>query len=575
MGKINTAEEQEKANMVLQLFERERSKRGNWETHWQEIAERYWPQQSRLFVGQKDSGIQGEKRNEYIFDSTPVMSLNRFGAIVDSLLTPRNTTWHRLAPVDDIALTNDRNIQLYFDQVNRILFRQRYSPKANFASQNQLTYKMLGAYGNSALYIDALKGKGEKGLRYKNVHLCEIWFLENHQGIVDTAIRESRVFPRQIIQWFGIENTPDAVVEMAKAGEKDAWIYLYHCVKPREDVDFGRRDARGKRFASYYVIGGQTMRHLLEEGGYDCFPYAISRYEQVPNEVYGRSPAMDCLPATKTLNEEKKAMLKQGHRTVDPVLLAHDDGVLDNFSLTPGAINPGGVTADGRPLIHTLPIGNVQAGKEMMDDERDLIKSSFLVDLFQILEETPEMTATEVLERIKEKGILLTPVLGRQESEYLGPMVERELSILTNLHLLPPAPKRLKDAGGEYQLVYDSPLSRSQKAESAAGLMRTVENCIQVAQQAQDPSMLDYFNWDAIIPEYSEINAVPARWLNSSEKIKQIRANRQQQQQREQQVREMPGRAAMIKAVSKAHEQAPDQTEQALQGNQQQQAVGQ
>lgn len=563
MAKVMTKREEEIACKVIQMHDKERTNRGNWESHWQEIAERYWPMQARLFVGQKDSGIQGEKRNEFIYDSTPVMSLNRFGAIVDSLLTPRTQIWHRLCPVeDDKALKNDRNTQLYFEQVNKILFRTRYAPKANFASQNQFTYKNLGAYGNSALYIDALKGHGEKGLRYKNIHLSEIWFMENHQGIVDSCIRQTRVSPRQVIQWFGAENVPDEVIEKAKVGNPNDWLFLYHAVLPREDYYIGRKDAKGMPFASYYVLG--LGQHLLEEGGYTCFPYAISRYEQAPNEVYGRSPAMDCLPTTKTLNEEKKTMLKQGHRAVDPVLLAHDDGVVDSFSLRPGAINPGGVTADGRLLVHALPVGNMQVSKEMMDEERADIKGHFLVDLFQILEETPEMTATQVLERVKEKGILLTPVLGRQESEYLGPMVERELAVLHELGLLPPPPKLLQQSGGGYQLEYDSPLSRSQKAEQAAGLMRTVESCIEVAQQSQDPSILDYFNWDVIIPEFSYIQGVPAKWLNDNQTIQKMRAGRQEQVEREAQTREAPGKAAVLKAVAKAHEQAPEEVEQAL-----------
>ena len=153
-------------------------------------------------------------------------------------------------------------------------------------------------------------------------------------------------------------------------------------------------------------------------------------------------------------------MLKQGHRALDPVLLAHDDGVIDGFTLQPGAINPGGVSSDGRLLVQPLPVGNVQAGKELMDDERQLINDTFLISLFQILTENPQMTATEVAERVKEKGILLAPTIGRQQSEYIGPMVERELDILGRQGKLPPMPRLLKSAQGQYKHVYDSPISK-------------------------------------------------------------------------------------------------------------------
>jgi hypothetical protein len=51
--------------------------------------------------------------------------------------------------------------------------------------------------------------------------------------------------------------------------------------------------------------------------------------------------------------------LKQGHRAADPVLLMADDGIV-GMDMRPGAQNKGGVTADGKPLVHTLPTGDIQ-----------------------------------------------------------------------------------------------------------------------------------------------------------------------------------------------------------------------
>jgi hypothetical protein len=51
----------------------------------------------------------------------------------------------------------------------------------------------------------------------------------------------------------------------------------------------------------------------------------------------------------------------------------------------------------------------------------------FLLTLFEIMVETPRMTATEVLKRSQEKSMLLTPLVARQQNESLSPMIEREL----------------------------------------------------------------------------------------------------------------------------------------------------
>jgi hypothetical protein len=191
-----------------------------------------------------------------------------------------------------------------------------------------------------------------------------------------------------------------------------------HCVQPQTDYEEGAWGVKGMPYSSQYIsIQG---RALLSEGGFRSFPYAVGRYVQTPMETYGRSPAMQVLPALKTLNAEKATFLKVGHRAADPTLLTYDDGLVDP-TMKPGAINKGGMNADGKPLIGILPTGQIQVTKEMMDEERSLINDAFLVTLFQILTETPTMTATEVIERTNEKGILIAPTVGRQQSEYLGP----------------------------------------------------------------------------------------------------------------------------------------------------------
>ncbi len=260
---------------------------------------------------------------------------------------------------------------------------------------------------------------------------------------------------------------------------------------------------------------------------------------------------MDVLPALKTLNAEKRMFLKQGHRAADPVLLTNDDGLIDSISLRPGAMNKGGVNDQGVEMVKVLPTGKIEVTKEMMDEERSLINDSFLVTLFQIMTETPQMTATEVVERINEKGILLAPTVGRQQSEYLGPMIERELDLLMDMRMLPPMPPRLREAKGEYHVVYTSPLARSQRAQEASGFLRTVESALEVAGQMQDMSILDPFSFNRAYPAIAEIQNVPPDWMNSDEEIEAKVKARAAQQQQQQQIESLPGQAAMMNAQTK------------------------
>jgi len=527
---------------IVRDFQVLASDRSAFEQHWQEVAELVLPAYSGMFYSNSMTA-PGTKKTALQFDSVATISLKRFASILDSLLTPRTSTWHRTVP-SDLNLLKDHSTRVWFEELNRTLTKYRYNPAANFAGQNQMNYISLGAFGSGCMFIDQLAGK--PGIRYKSVHLGEIYFKENHQGLVDSAYRRFMLTARQVVQKWG-DAAPDKVKEKLEKNPDTPFAFV-HCVKPRENYDPGRLDSKNMPLASLYVFEDEKI--IIQEDGYTSFPFAISRYEQAPGEVYGRGPAMDVLPAIKTLNAQKKTILKQGHRVVDPVLLAHDDGVLSGFSLKPGAINYGAVSSEGRRLVDVLPTGNLAVGEEMMDSERGVIQDAFLVTLFQILVDSPVMTATEVMERTREKGLLLAPTVGRQLSEYLGPMIDREIDLLVRQGLVPPMPPALLEADGEYVIEYTSPMSKAMRAEEVTGVMRAFDQTLNIVGVTQDPAPLDYFNLDVIVPAIAQIQSVPAEWMQSAEAVEAIRSDRAAQQQQQQVVEALPGAAAMTKAVA-------------------------
>lgn len=541
---------EEKAQKVLKEQERASSLRGQWEQVWEQIARRILTSYVLQFAGQNRADqYPGQQFTEEMVDATGANALLRFAAVMESMLTPRGSTWHYLEP-NDPYLMKDRSTRLWFEEANRALFRMRYAPSANYASQKHEDYLMLGAFGTGAIYIDTLKSKRERGLRYRAVHLGQNYFMENHQGIIDTNYRKFPYTASQAVGHFGEEHLPKKIVDDARDSVRSQNTHWFvHKVAPRPDHEYdpGRVDEFGMPFYECYV--SVTEKTLVYEGGYFTFPYAISRYMTTPGEVYGRSPAMFALPSLKTLNEIKKTLLKHGHRSVDPVLLTHDDGILDSFSLRPGALNPGGVTADGKRLVQELPVGNPMAGKDQAEEERVTINDFFLVSLFQILVESPQMTATEVIERTREKGALLSPTMGRQQTESLGPQIEREIDLAVRMGMLGPMPPALLEARGEYQVRYDSPLSRMARAEEASGGLRTIETAINVAEKTQNPEPLDHFNWDVLIPELADINGMPVRWLNDARTVQKIRESRGQQAETQQMIESAPAGAAMLKTL--------------------------
>lgn len=526
---------------LIREFQQLQGNRGTLESHWQEIAERMLPAYMGTF-NSNSSRTSGDKRNENILDSTAVVALGRFASVVDSLLTPMNQKWQKLTTNNE-DLNKSRNVKLWFEAATNILFKYRYSPTANFASQNNEVWQSLGGFGTGCLFTDQLDSAA--GLRYKSVPLGEIYFKENHQGIIDQAYRFFSYKAHQIMKRWPDQASAKVREAYAKGSEDDFWIL--HVVKPRENYDPQRLDAKGKKFHSCYIDYAEKTE--FEDKGYNSFPYGISRYRQAPREVYGRGPGMDVLPAVKTLNEQKRIVLKQGHRIVDPVLLLPDDGVIDSFSLRNGALNYGGVNSQGQPLVHTLPSGKIAVGKELMDDERMVVNDAFLVSLFQILVESPQMTATEVLERVKEKGMLIAPTVGRQQSEYLGPNTDRELDLLMMQGLLPEMPGELIEAKGEYHIEYLGPMARAMRSEEASGALRSIESTLQMVNVTQDPEPLDWYDMDVIVPETADINGTPLRWMRDWDAVQKRREDRAQKMEQQQAIDAAPAAAGLIKAT--------------------------
>jgi hypothetical protein len=519
--------------------------------HWEETAELIDPNSRNTFFYQ-NYNTPGVKKTQQQIDAHGGLALHRFTAIANSLITPRNARWHGLE-ADDPYVMKDRATKLYFEQLTDVVFRQRYAPTANFFSQNIAVWRSLGAYGNGTMFCDALDGRlhgGARGLRYKAVPLGETFFEENHQGQVCTMYRWFRRTAYQAVQQWGLSALPAGLAPALKANSQ--WPYNFlHCVKPRANYDPQAIGPRGMPYCSYYVsIEGKCL--MAPEGGYRMFPFPVARYVGAPGEVYYRGPAQIVLPALKTKNAQKRAFLKSAHRAVDPVLFTNDDGIVGG-DFRPGALNKGGVTSDGKMLVHALPAGDIQISKEAMAEEASLIDGGFLVDLFKVMFENPNMTATQVIELVNEKGMLVAPTLGGQ-FDYINQMTEREVDILSDMidvsgrPMVPPMPPRLREAKGAYRVVDTSPLALAAKAGAAAGFIRSVESTRELVNVTQDPSLLDPYDFDVAIPRIAEINGVPESWMSDGQAIAAKRKARADQQKQQQQIEAAPAQAAMIKA---------------------------
>lgn len=543
-----TERERKTVENVYNIFQQCNLFRTTTANHWEEVAQLIMPDQRNTFY-RENYNFPGMKKTDRQVDATGMMANIKFAAICDSMITPFSSKWHNLEATDPYLMKN-RSVRLWYESASHAIYTARYMAAANFRQNNSQIFKLVGAFGNGPMFIDQLydmHNRPARGFRYKALPLGEIFIRCNHQGQVDAFVRAFRMTARQAVQKWGEDMLPE---DLQGAYEKSSeQLYdFFHCVYPNTEYDPAHvLGVASKPFVSHYVACSGKRLMNDEGSGYNTFPLSFARYDMAPNEIYGRGPAMAVLPSLKTLNAEKATFLKAGHRAGDPVFITADDGLAD-FNWTPGAMNKGFITPDGKKLVDTLPAGDIQITDKMMDEERSIIGDAFLTTIFQTLVENPQMTATQVIEVINQKGIFLAPTVGGMASGYLDPTIERELDLAMQLGLIDPMPPLLREAKGEYKVVYTSPLFKAARAGEASGFLRTVESAMQIAGQTGDSSILDSFSFDRALPAIAKIQDVPEDWMASDEELLTKRQNRAKQQQQQQAIQALPAQAAMLKA---------------------------
>ncbi len=546
----NSVEGRERAETLMRRHAEMESERANWDILWERIAEIVFPRASEAFITKPQ--YQGELKGEKVFDNTPTLALDKFASATGSMLTPDTGQWHGLRATDE-DLQDDEEVKEYLELAARMLFDARYAPHTNFSSQAHECWLSNGAFGTCAMFVDEALGRN---LRYRSMHLSQIYIGENHQGQIDRVHRgKFRLKAYQVAQHANDPNPsrrwaiPPCVQKALDSNRPNDEFEFLHCVYPNLAVDDRFADFRGMAYTSVYI--SCTDKMIVHEGGYRTMPYAVGRYTTGPGETYGRSPAMTVFRDILMLQEMNKSVIRQAQLSLEPPLLLSDETALAPWQMDPKALNYGYLTEDGTPLVQALrPEGDLGVGLEMIQDRRQAVNDAFLVTLFQILVDRPNITATEALLRAQEKGQLLGPTLGRQQSEFLSTVIERELDILSAAGVLPPMPDVLMERGGAVAIEFRSPLNKLQRADDAVGILRGIEALAPIA--AVDPTIYKRIDLSKASRIVFEASGAPADVLRTDDEIAEMEAQEQQQVDLDNLARLAPAGARAAKDIAQA-----------------------
>jgi hypothetical protein len=528
-----------KRNDILRRFNSLWTERSSWDTHIRDIATYNFPRATRF---QRSETNRGEKKHNHIYDNTPVFSHRTLAAGMMAGMTSPARPWFRLA-LQDRDLLEFEPVKLWMHEVTEKM-RTVFSVSNTYNALHQC-YEELGAFGTWANFV---RPNFDRVLHHYPMTFGEYALATNDEGVVDTLARKLHMTVGQMVKAFPAENLSQAVRNMADRNNLDAWVPVTHFIAPREDYDRTKADNLNMPFTSCYMEEASGNDTMLSESGFRKFPALCPRWVVTGNDVYGRSPGMDCLGDVKQLQLMQQRKLQAIDYQVNPPLAvpaAFKDQTINR--LPGGTIYVDAATA-GSGVRSAFDV-NLRLDFLLADiqDTRERIRSAYYADLFLMLanDSRTGRTATEIAERHEEKLLMLGPVLERLQNELLAPLVNMTFERLLEGGALPEAPKELE--GRELNVEFVSTLAQAQRAVASAGADKLLTTVGQLA--GLSPTIADKIDFDQVVDDYAEMYGVNPKIVVSDALVEERRAQRAQQQQAERAAAAAPQAVESIKTA--------------------------
>lgn len=522
------------AEDVIKRLAQLQSIRAPHERIWRQVAEVAAPDSGDFLLtglNTQTHGIQSaypmaSHRSKKIYDNTAVVAVDRLASGIEAMVVPQAAYWHDLG-VQDFAheATTDEE-KRWLERLRNLMFRVRYDSDTGWHASIQTCMRRVVAFGNAFMYVE--EGDGDKSLiRYRALPLEECFVADNHLGQIDTFYRTYSLTARQAAQKFGAK-CPDRILQAAADPvQQDKLFQFIHAIGPRQD--WGR--APGVLGARYYSVHvSLEERTIVQESGFYEFPIIDFRWLPEPGRVYGEGPVQKVLADIQTLNLMAKNELRASQQAVDPPLLVADAGIMNRPNTNPGKINFGGLSPSGQKLIEPLYTGTrLDFATQLRMAKAGQIKEGLYINLFAVLTQNPQMTATEALIKANEKSDLLGPAGGRLQQS-LSNMIEREIGILARAGAFAQdsayrVPRSLQDKSIGAQ--FTSPLDRLRRSSEATGTVRLLEILNPI--MAIDPTVVDHLDTDEAVRGLSDVLGVPAKFVRPLDAVMKIRADREEQ----------------------------------------------
>lgn len=369
-----------------------------------------------------------------LFDATATDAADNLAASLYTLLTPPESLWLNLVPES----LESPDAQIATDALRAHL------NDSNFYTTIHQCYMDLVVLGTACLFMSENPIGASSAFSFTSIPMTDIAILPN--AVFHTATMPAREVMEKYPTW-----TPPVGLRDTIKQDPETPLRLVQSLV-------------GTDFTAWLDVGGEFENNIVATGTFETNPYLIFRWSVVSGELYGRGPVLRALPDIKTANKVVELVLKNATIAVSGIWQADDDGVinLNNINLTPGAIIPKAVGSSG--LTPLASGADFDVSQIILKDLRERIRHALLADRLGLLSEK-EMTATEIMARNSDMMRILGATYGRLLHEFIRPLCERGLQILSRRGVIEPI-----SLHSDAELKYIAPIAQMVAIESVSGI---------------------------------------------------------------------------------------------------------
>jgi len=517
----------ENVDTILRKAESLESELNAFKSHW-DLTAKYFKPQLDIFTQTPQSpdvtGFSG------LYDTTGIESLDTYSNGMIAEVFSSNEKWMIYTPQDDHEV--DDAGRKWYNKCSELALTAL--GRSNFYQSIKPVVTDMGCGGTGSLYVE--RGN-KKLLKFCYDRLGTFAIEKDGEGDIRTEYRWLTMTASEMADKFGEDNlgkkAKASLNDMKKGGEKTQFTVIHACF-PRNKNGI---EAKNKPFASIYVCKEDRM--ILEEGGYDYYPFASPRAEIWNDYNYGLAPASKALPAMRELNKLRRDVHEGVALQVKPPWLVPSDSV-DEISTRPNGVTVFDERNGMKPEQMRL-YNDINAGMVLMENVTEQVRGFFHAQLFEaVAQKDKQMTAREVASIENAALRRFLPNFNQITTE-LTPIFQNVFLLMFNEGVFPDPPESVKlypDGPMNAGIVplpkveFTSRIALAIRMIENNAIDRTIERIMPMIQIA--PELADNFDLDQMLRDSARNDGISEDVIKNLQQVieqREARAAEMAQQQ--------------------------------------------